>query len=254
MKQLLTVLTLLLSVFHGIYAQDILKAEYFIDTDPGVGNGTRISDFSSGQPTDFTVDATGLGIGKHNLFVRVQSADYKWSVYQGKSFFIEDPSANAVAYDMVAAEYFIDTDPGVGNGVVIPNCTSADTVLNDFSVEATGLSVGKHNLFVRVKANDGKWGIYHGKTFFVEDTSTNAEAYDMVAAEYFIDTDPGIGNGIALPNFISADTVINDFSVEATGLSVGKHNLYVRVRGNNGKWSVYQGKSFFITKRFAIKC
>ena len=87
MRQLVIGLTLLCSCLSTVFAQDILRAEYFIDTDPGVGQGTEIPSFTASQAIDidFNVNTTGLSIGKHNLFVRVLDTDNKWSIEHGKS-------------------------------------------------------------------------------------------------------------------------------------------------------------------------
>jgi len=65
-------------------------------------------------------------------------------------------------------------------------------------------------------------------------------------AEYFFDNDPGTGN--ATPISITASATINtNFSININALSTGFHNLNFRLRDNNGHWSHFQSRTFFLT-------
>ena len=61
--------------------------------------------------------------------------------------------------NITKAEYFFDADPGTGNGIAITISTPADTV--NFSANIpVSLSTGFHFLAIRVKGQDGVWGLY----------------------------------------------------------------------------------------------
>jgi len=70
---------------------------------------------------------------------------------------------------------------------------------------------------------------------------------DIVAVEYYIDTDPGFGNGIQVA--ISGEPII-DFTFEAdvSGVSAGDHDLYLRVKDENNRWSVINIFPFIISE------
>ena len=75
---------LLLVIFcwaHVVQAQNITGVEYYIDTDPGFGNGTGV-DISAGTDitVGFTADLTGLDDGIHLLYVRSHNANGVWSL------------------------------------------------------------------------------------------------------------------------------------------------------------------------------
>ncbi|MEZ5195978.1 MAG: hypothetical protein R2764_06150 [Bacteroidales bacterium] len=53
-------------------------------------------------------------------------------------------------------EYFLDTDPGFGNGMQIPVTPSIDIDKN-FLVDVSGLITGNHRMFVRVLDESGNW-------------------------------------------------------------------------------------------------
>ena len=85
-------------------------------------------------------------------------------------------------------EYYIDTDPGAGNGTPL---MAADGSYNSSSevgaidIDTSGLSIGLHVLYVRTKNSEGQWGSSRKYMFEVIDAST------IAAAEYYLDTDPG---------------------------------------------------------------
>ena len=72
----------------------------------------------------------------------------------------------------------------------------------------------------------------------------------IAGAEYFIDTDPGPGNGIALSAFDGAfDGVVEEsqFFFVSEKLSSGLHALYARMRDSEGRWGPTKGYPFFVT-------
>ena len=67
----------------------------------------------------------------------------------------------------------------------------------------------------------------------------------IAAAEYYIDTDPGLGNGIPIE---AADGSFDgtlediDFNVMGSELGVGVHTIYVRFKDQLGIWSMTQNQ------------
>ena len=114
MKTIIKYLILLLCLFgsHYIFAQQIIKAEYFIDTDPGVGNGINIP-ITPGDDLDvsFSAGFPGLESGFHMLSVRVMDENEVWTHNGTRNIYIESEINTG---QIIAAEYFIDDDPGVG--------------------------------------------------------------------------------------------------------------------------------------------
>jgi hypothetical protein len=223
-------------------AKNISKAEYFFDNDPGSGNGIPIP-IVSGSTTNFTValPASSLVSGFHFLAIRVRDSDGIWSVFESRGFYISEATTSAVNISKV--EYFFDNDPGAGNATAIP--VVAGSVVN-FTVplSASALTSGFHFVAIRAKGADGKWGIFESRGFYIS-SSTNAAA-DITAAEYFFDTDPGTGNGlsIAVPSGASSSFTI---SLPATGLPSGFHTLAIRSKGADGKWGIFESRSFYIS-------
>ncbi|TXG35065.1 T9SS type B sorting domain-containing protein [Seonamhaeicola maritimus] len=155
---------------------------------------------------------------------------------------------NPPEYDIVEAEYFFDTDPGVGNtGNILPG-TQDGAIDETFAISTTGLTDGLHVLHIRAKDTDGNWSLYERQYFFVNANSQyqNPTEYNIVEAEYFFDTDPGVGNtGNILP-VTQAGAIDETFAISTTGLTEGLHVLHIRAKDANGTWSLYERKYFFV--------
>lgn len=230
MKRLLNILMFFLCVSG--YSQ-IIEAEYFIDTDPGVGNGTSISMSGEVIDSDFTIPTTGLSEGIHKLYVRTLGTDGNWSLYANKVFYINPVQENTA--NITSAEYFVDTDPGVGNGT--PLALTGESINQNYTIPTTGLSEGTHKLYIRVLNSEGNWSLYDQNLFYVNPSQVNAST--IVSAEYFIGTDPGFGNGTVLS---ISGTEINQNLALTHSLTDGFHKMYVRVLNAEGMWSLYEKK------------
>lgn len=64
----------------------VTNAEYYFDEDPGVGNANMINVADGGLKLAFSVDLSGLGKGKHTLYVRTLDEEKKWHVEEGAPF------------------------------------------------------------------------------------------------------------------------------------------------------------------------
>jgi gliding motility-associated-like protein len=216
----------------------IASAEYFFDTDPGIGNGTTLAMTGSNADQNYNIPTTGLSDGIHKLYVRMINDDGTWGLYDKNVFYINPDHSNGAL--IAAAEYFIDTDPGVGNGTSLT--VTGNVFDQDFSIPTSGLSMGIHKLYVRVINDDGTWSLYDKNVFYINPNQTNTAL--ITAAEYFIDTDPGVGNGTPLA--MTGSTADELYDVPTTGLPEGDYRLFIRIINADGTWSLYDGKDFTI--------
>lgn len=143
------------------------------------------------------------------------------------------------------AEYFYDTDPGVGSGISIPITTAADSVTVSATLPTTALLSGNHNLFIRVRYTTGLWSHYEARSIYVKEPAPPTTPR-IKAAEYFFDTDPGQGAGTAIALSGNADSVSLPATLPTTGLAPGVHNLFVRVQDSTNKWSHYEARSIYV--------
>ena len=65
----------------------------------------------------------------------------------------------------------------------------------------------------------------------------SSASQDITSAEYFFDTDPGIGLATPLSPFGGNDSISITQSISIPALSMGAHKLYVRTKNINGTWS-----------------
>lgn len=218
---------------------DITAAEYFFDIDPGKGSGTSVS-IISGNTVDFdkTIATSGISAGIHFLYFRVKNAGGLWSLTNSKLLYITE---NSTTSSIVDAEYFFDTDPGFGNASTLTFVTG-DTVNISSSISIASISSGLHYLNVRVKNADGKWSLLETRLLY---KSANINNGQITAAEYFFDTDPGFGQGSSM-SFTSGDTVNILSQLNTTSLDAGIHQLYIRVKNANGRWSLAEKNLVYI--------
>ena len=218
---------------------NISTAEYFFDNDPGKGNGISVS-ISSGSSIDIakTIATSSLNVGIHFLYFRVKNADGLWSLTDSKLLYITDIASSG---NITAAEYFFDNDPGIGSANSL-SVTAGDTVNISSSISVSSISSGLHYLFVRVKDANGKWSLTNTQLLF---KSEEIGGNQITNAEYFFDTDPGLGNANSI-TITSGDTINLTTIVNTTGLSAGVHNLYIRVKNNSGRWSLNSKRMLYI--------
>jgi PKD repeat protein len=158
----------------------------------------------------------------------------------------------SISQTITDAEYFFDIDPGPGNGVLI-EIADGDLINKDLNFSTTGLTKGFHYLFVRVKDNNGQWSNAIQHKFYLYEETVPEElpiAKPLVKAEYFFDTDPGIGNGIPILITRSNDLDINR-CFSTVGLESGNHILFIRVMDEYEKWSIADSTAFSI---YDVEC
>lgn len=233
--------------FSGIstvsFSQTLLNAEYFFDTDPGIGNATSITLSANTGNLIFTtsIPTGALPQGFHQLAIRVKETGGRWSNFELRGFYITATTNNAA--NITAAEYFFDTDPGKGSGTPIPVTPGATTNFT-VSVPTSSLAPGFHFLAIRTKGTDGIWGLFEGRGFYI--TSSTSDVPNLVASEFFFDTDPGVGNGTSIP--ITPGATSNFIASIPTGsLTPGFHFVAIRTKAANGKWGIFESRGFYIT-------
>jgi hypothetical protein len=222
---------------------EISKAEFFIDTDPGQGNGINIPFTPSGDSVNISsgiVIPTTIAAGNHKLYVRTFTA----GGFNNGQWSLPDVQAIKIAQKITAAEYFFDTDPGFGNATATTTSMSSDSVaITENIMVPPLLKTGLHKLYLRTKVTNGigstgQWSITESQTIYVQNNIT--------LAEYFFDTDPGFGNATAIVITTPGDSITQANNISVAGIASGMHNLYLRSRTADGIWSNTQSQSIYI--------
>lgn len=127
--------------------------EYFYDTDPGVGCGTRLAATISGESLTkaFSVNTDGLTDGVHKIGLRTLT-DGTWSATYYRQFLVQTVTDK----DITRLEYFWDNDPGAGKGYVV-DITPGEEVDLEFEADMFELDAGTHTLGLRAQSATGGW-------------------------------------------------------------------------------------------------
>ncbi len=224
---------------------NLLYAEYFFDSIPVNGNGIPIS-FTPGDSTIFlkVISSTGLSPGFHTVFIRFRNDSSLWSMYSAQQFNVQADQilfSNASLFD---AEYFFNTDPGVGNGKSI-NIIPGDSteLITKFSTD--GLSAGFHNFYIRFIDDSLNWSFYRSGNFFIQPDPIPLPPTQLIGGEYFIDNDPGLGNGTPI-SMSPSDSLNVQLTLGTDGIDTGYHYVYARVLSSNNIWSNYGRDTFLL--------
>lgn len=218
-----------------------VAAEYFFNQDPGEGSGTPFP-VSAGSSTmgTATIGLMDLSPGLQTLCMRFRDDEGKWAIYARKHFFV---MASTSPNQLWAAEYFFDNDPGYGNAMALDIPASEEVSASFIIPLPETIGQGIHVLVMRTLDANGKWSVPMRKLFFVHGADPELQ---IIAAEYFINEDPGEANATPLP--ITPTTALGEvfeFSL-SDQLPLGEHMLYIRVLRGDGVWSIYAARPFTV--------
>ena len=252
MKKLLILLLTMVSAFAVLRAQSLVDAEYYFDTDPGVGSGVPVTMTGGDSVTVMTtIDGSALAPGFHNLFIRVRDDLGRWSLVKRHLFYVYDDTPvdlRVTQPDLEGFEYFFDQDQGAGSGTWVSS-TPGEDLSQPVNFPTAGLDPGFHRLMVRPRDVNGKWGQYSTHLFYLfEDTHMDLSRIrsGIARAEYFFDKDTvGQGNGVAL-EITPGNEVEWSGGIPVGGLESGDHMLFIRVQDSTGVWSIVYAKAFSV--------
>ena len=239
MKKLLLAIALVGSCFWGYSQNNISQLEYFIDTDPGFGLGNQVTITpASILNENVNVNLTGLSGGIHSVYFRAKN-DSGWSITYSTPFLVASNAPSSPAPNINKLEYYIDVDPGYGNGVDVP-VTPGQIVAMPATIVLTGQAQGMHMVTVRARDVNNTWGHNYTTPFIVVSGTIGA---DIAALEYFIDADPGFGNGFQVP-FTPGQIIDQPVSISLVGISSGLHMISLRAIDTNGDYSIVYSQPF----------
>lgn len=321
---------LLCLLVTSAHALTITQAEYYINTDPGIGLATPIT-ITPGENVTITglmVSSDGLSAARvHRLFLRYQSDDGYWSMKDGRYFYIITSTNGSVTYDsVIQADYWfdnlahdtIDVPDGTTSSyaALVPAAALTPERVHKFntrfqdsrgiwsmpiakyfyiiqeqsgtievrtithieywfdSLPATQLDItdgttvtfaelipvdliqGLHRFYIRYRDDTGVWSMADGRNFvLISQVPAAGSSSSIVAAEYFINADPGQGNGvpISLPVDSAWDEREEDTEITITGLPIGLHQFSIRYQDDQGIWSMVFSDTVVVTPVLVIK-
>ncbi len=143
---------------------NIVGSEYFFDKDPGEGKGKFVETSADGGAVNVISSEVlnKVDYGFHTLYSRALSNDNSWTNSFGVPFVYL-----SLVSSVTRSEFYIDKDPGEGNGKVA-------TVENGavyFQMKTDNLKNGKHTLYVRSQDASGYWTVDYAIPFNYDFTS-----------------------------------------------------------------------------------
>ena len=216
MRRHLLLITILLLAALQVTAQSMRGYEYWFDND----YDARTAVVSSQPDVSFEADISGLQAGLHYLNFRAQDANGMWGALS--RFIVYMTADSRGSADMVAYEYWMDSD--YDSRTVV----SGTSVNSPLTVDISNLQVGLHYFNFRAQGSDGQWGALSRHIVYL--TADNRGSADMVAYEYWMDSD------YDSRTVVSGTSVNSPLSVDVSNLQVGLHYFNFRVQGSDGQW------------------
>ena len=218
----------------------VTQVEYFWDTDPGLGNGISLG---AGTNISSTIPLTGLTLGVHSLYARAKQPE-GWGLYTKRNVYVVQGTHSIPKLAVI--EYFWDTDPGFGNGTQLAINTQTGVIESNFAIPLNNLTLGVHSLFVRAKDEFERWSLYTKRNVMLVPGSGSIP--NITGIEYFWDTDPGFGNGTPLSVSGQTGVVDNNYVLDITNMPNGVHSLFIRVKDEFGRWSLYTKRNVYMVQ------
>jgi hypothetical protein len=92
--------------------------------------------------------------------------------------------------NIVAGEYFFDTDPGTGLGTPVSIVSPSTKDSLTLSVSVNALALGNHILNFRFIDAAGHWGLTYSRNFYIFPPIPALS--NIVSGEYYFDNDPDL--------------------------------------------------------------
>lgn len=233
MKTMFSMLLATISFWAAAQDTAVVQLEYFIDTDPGAGNATRVN-IPPGEDVNFpfTINLSGYAPGYHRLYIRSRDSVGNWSLTARRNVEVVPLSLKT---NVVGGEYFIDEDPGFGAATPI-NIASPDTaMLQDFLAATNGLAPGYHKLYGRLKDVLGNWSLVFRRNIQVVQAGNN----QLVHGEYFFRTDNGFNNATPVEFTTPSADGSFTFTIPNNQIPVNADTLFLRVTDDiERNWSL----------------
>lgn len=230
------VVIIMFAAIVSVHATVIDSAEYYVDQDPGVGQGVNIPTTpDTVVALSASVDVGSLAPGLHIVGLRVRDNRGLWSLADVRLFYLIGTEHDD--HEVLAAEYFFNQDPGVGNGISLAVAAAPSIAVSEL-IDISSLPFGLNSISLRTRDSRNLWSMAASRVFYTLPDFSGTSDQLLADAEYYVNVDPGPGNGIPfLPEDGAWDEDVEEVSESIAGTPVGRHVLGVRFRDNRGQWS-----------------
>jgi PKD repeat protein/subtilisin family serine protease len=233
-----------ITTFSSPCSTMLVKAEYFLDSDPGMGNGIPVA-FEPAQfiDTSFNVSLASVSPGLHRLYFRALDDSNRWGLPNYRQIYVQGNQSINSLPNITRIEYFFDTLVPIGNGIPLTFSPNPDMTLNK-NINLSMVQQGLHRLYFRAKNANGKWSLIYSKQVYVRQTADNSLP-KITRVEYFMDSLVPPGQGTMLNTGQGTNLTISK-NIDLTTISAGLHQIYFRTKDEEGLWSVIHSKPFMV--------
>ncbi len=201
------------------------------------------------------IDPSIITEGVHKFYTRALNGNGNWSLTNSFLFYKPygsgtPPAVPGPPSDITRLEYYIDNDPGIGNGLSVSIIAGSDIQNVVIPLDPSTLTEGVHRVYTRARNANGNWSLTNTFLFYKPYSQSTPPPPpvqpDLSILEYYFDTDPGYGNGQRINLPATKDTNNLNVPLDITSLSLGSHTAYIRIKDAAGKWSMMNKWQFLV--------
>ncbi len=235
-KKLGGVIALCFVILVGIKAQPVInRVEYYVNTDPGYGLGIAlpITAAANLNSLSFSLNISSYPIGLTIVGVRSRDANGAWS-HDNRWLIAKLPQQTSTP-NINRTEYYINTDPGYGNGTPVTISPAGTDGTGGFAIDITNQPIGITVVGVRSRDSKGAWS--HDNRWLIAKLPQQSSTPTITRTEYYINTDPGYGNGTPVVISPAGTDGTGSFTIDISNQPIGLTIVGVRSRDSKGAWS-----------------
>ena len=223
----------LLSICNSIpiITQVVTQIKYWVDSNP-----STVIDVTDSALVDINelISTLSLDIGLHNLYMQCRDENGRWGSADKRSLIVTSPPGVSQSRYITHLEYWVDGGPPI----LVDIIDSAQVNINEF-IGTLSLGIGLHDVYLRCQDDFGRWSGLEQRVLIVTSPVSTVEQKVLTAAEYFVNVDPGPGNGMPIP--LPSDSIWDEGEETVhsviTGLPLGLYLVGMRVQDETGRWS-----------------
>ena len=241
---------LICMVSASLAARTITRVEYFLNSDPGIGLGIEVPVSPASTLELFhTIDFAGEPEGFYLLGIRLQDSEGDWGLTTFRSFFVLNKSLIGQP-DITTGEYFLDSDPGLGNGTTL-NVGGSSSLDSSISFDLSNMADGTHLLFLRLQDDKGNWSHTAFRPFYLDSNDRQAPLKPIVGIEYFLSSDGSVSTTVTYTEFSPSNSVVIDLPVNLSSYDPDTAiRIYLRLIDQSGNKSATYSQEFLALTQF----
>jgi hypothetical protein len=237
-----------------LVAQSIEFMDYSWDDPSPSATWTTLSIPTAADKVDkaATIPVSSLSVGTHTLYVRSHMTGDTATAAFGRTVYIAPP-APLGAQTLTDLEWYQSVDPGSieSQDVLDGAKVNARFAINIAAYEDV---LGIQQFYGRFVTSSGQRSAALGRTFIITPLAVE-NAPNCREMEYFVNTDPGVGNGFIYD--IDPDRPLAHVTIAHphSAFGLGRDTLYARFLGdftdnlnNLTQWGAAFGRVFYVTE------